>query len=311
LVTCTTPTVAVTWDDPPIPEIRLFLAAPSTVVQGAGTIVGLTWIVQKAAFGKIRIDRGVGFVDAVGAFFGPSPDDDTTFTLTAEGRRPEDTRTATAKVKVLKAPTLTLTAPANNSEVTGAFPSVPVAGTVENATPGLSVQVTVNAALAATLPVVNGSFSGSVPLSKTILVSDLSLNNPSVSVLSQGAANVPVTLSNGKSSADVTNVITASLVGGPAPSVQSATVYHTVQVDRFVVDWLNCPPFNKDESVNQPLGAGQTIQVGTVSCGVTSGGFCATCSVRASVSTSAGSLASVATWVFNVPPCQDTGPAGE
>ena len=300
-VTCTTPAKNVVWKDPPIPQIKLFLAAPSTVAKGAPTPVGLTWIVKDAE--SVTIDQGVGEVGLVGVDLQFPPDQDTTYTLTAKGVRLQDTRTATAKVTVEQAPVVTLTAPANNSAVTGAFPTVPVAGTVQNATPGMTVAISVNGAQQAVLPVSGGSFAGSVSLNKTLSVSDLSLNNPSVQVNSQGAVQVPVTLSSGKSSADVTNVITAT-ISGPSLSVDSSVVvYHTVQVNEFVVTWLSCPPLNKDQALSTPLGAGQSVPVGTVDCGVTSGSFCSTCSVRASVSTSVGSLASTSTWVFKVGNC--------
>ena len=299
---CTTPAKNVVWKNPPVPEIKLFLAAPSTVAKGAATPVGLTWIVKDAE--SVSIDRGVGEVALIGVDLQFPPDQDTTYTLTAKGVRLQDTKTATAKVTVQAAPVVTLTAPANNSAVTGAFPTVPVAGTVQNATPGMTVAISVNGAQQAVLPVSNGAFAGSVSLNKTLTVGDLSLNNPSVQVNSQGAVNVPVTLSSGKSSADVTNVITAT-INGPSASlnVDSVVVYHTVQVTEFVVTWLSCPPLNKDQALSLPLGAGQSVPVGTVDCGVTSGSFCSTCSVRASVSTSVGSLASTSTWVFNVGNC--------
>ena len=67
--------------------------------------------------------------------------------------------------------------------------------------------------------------------------------------------------------------------------------------------WNTCPPLNKNEFVDGVLAAGQFFQVGTVDCGVTDpGGFINSCSVTASVDTSAGTVEDNATWSFNVLP---------
>ena len=46
---------------------------------------------------------------------------------------------------------------------------------------------------------------------------------------------------------------------------------------RFKVEWLSCPPLNKNEPLSFELGAGQSVSVGTVS--------------------------SNSTWTFDVKPC--------
>ena len=86
-------------------------------------------------------------------------------------------------------------------------------------------------------------------------------------------------------------------------SLDAVVVFNTVLVDQFRVEWLSCPPINKNEPLSFELGAGQSVSVGTVSCGVQSGGFCQTCSVRASARTSLGTVSSNSTWAFNVKPC--------
>ncbi len=299
IVTCTTPTKNVVWKNPPAPEIQVFLATPSTVLKGAPTPVALGWNVKNAK--SISIDQGIGEVSATGSFIELPPDEDTTYTLTATGARLQDTKTATATVTVEKAPLVFLTAPGNNSTIPGT--SVGVAGTVQDARPGDLVEIKVNGASRGTVAVSGGAFSTGVTLDKTLSLGDLTLSNPDTSVTSNGSTNIPVTLGNSKGRAETRNEITASVVGVPT-SLDAVVVFTPVLVAQFKVEWLSCPPLNKNEPRSFELGAGQSVSVGTVSCGIPSGsGFCQTCTVRASARTSLGTVSSVATWVFNVQPC--------
>lgn len=297
-IACTA-TKNVVWRNPPAPEIQLFVATPPTVQKGAPTPVGLVWNVKNAT--SVSIDHGVGEVSATGSSIELPPDEDTTYTLTAHGTRLQDTKTATAKVTVEKTPLVFLTAPGNNSTIPGI--SVAVAGTVRDARPGDVVEIKVNGASRGTVAVSGGAFSTGVTLDKTLSLGDLTLSNPSTSVTSNGSVNIPVTLGNSKGRAETRNEITASVVGVPT-SLDAVVVFNTVLVDQFKVEWLTCPPDNKNEPLSFELGAGQSISVGTVSCGIPSGeGFCQTCSVRASARTSLGTVSSDSTWVFNVQPC--------
>jgi len=71
-----------------------------------------------------------------------------------------------------------------------------------------------------------------------------------------------------------------------------------------VVNWLSCPPLNKNQVLNTAVGPNPTVAVGTVDCGCTSASGCnMTCAVRASVATSVGTVQSDATWTFNVASC--------
>ena len=69
------------------------------------------------------------------------------------------------------------------------------------------------------------------------------------------------------------------LIGSDSIRVTASSLRKVNQVNEFVVTWLSCPPLNKDQALSLPLGAGQSVPVGTDDCGVTSGSFCSTCSV--------------------------------
>jgi hypothetical protein len=163
----------------------------------------------------------------------------------------------------------------------------------------------VNGVAKATLPIDGGgNFAGSVSLGKQLTLSDLTLTNPNLRITTCGGKSTNVLVGNGKSAADVTNVITVDIVGASKPLSASATVLHAVKVTRFKVTWADCPPLNKNETLNSTLAAGQSVKAGTVDCGVNDpNGFIAACSVTVNVTTSAGVLSSDATWTFNVSSC--------
>jgi len=306
-IPCASSPFEVVWAAAPkLPDIKVFTAVPGTVTQSANTPIGLAWNVQNAT--GVSIDQGVGAVGLIGSAIELPPDQDTTYTLTATGpfpslgcAAPHNSCTATAKVTVEKAPLVFLTAPGNNSTIPGT--SVGVAGTVQNARPGDVVEIKVNGASRGTVSVSGGAFSTGVALDKTLSLGDLSLSNPDLSINSNGARSTTVTLGNSKPRDATRNEITATVVGVPT-SLDAVVVFNTVLVDHFTVEWLSCPPLNKDEPLSFELGAGQSVSVGTVQCGVDLGkGFCATCSVRASARTSLGTASHDATWTFNVQPC--------
>jgi len=267
LITCDpAPTTTIFWSDDP-PNIFVFQATPDKVAQGAPTPVALVWAVKGAT--SASIDQGVGQVGLVGTTLEFPPDQTTTYTLTATDANGQKVQ-KTATVTVEKAPLVTLTAPGNNSTIPGT--SVGVAGTVQNARPGDVVEMRVNGASRGTVSVSGGAFSTGVALDKTLSLGDLTFSNPNASVTSNGSVNIPVTLGNSKARDATRNEITASVVGVPT-SLDAVVVFNTILVDQFKVEWLSCPPLNKDEPLSFELGAGQSVSVGTVSCGVQSGGF--------------------------------------
>lgn len=295
-ISCTTPPFSFVWSKAPQKPDVFFTAFPPKVQKGAPTPIILAWAVKNATAVSIE---GLGDVPFSGQDVQLPPDSDTIYKLTATGAN-GDKFVSTAKVEVEQTPLVTLTFPGNNSNFPGT--TVAVTGTVQNARPGDLVDIRVNGASRGTFPVSGGAFSTSVALDKTVSFNDLALANPSTSVTANGSVNTPVTLSNNKSRNETRNEITAAVVGVPT-SLDARVVFHTVLVDRFIVDWLSCPPLNKNEPLSFELGGGQSAPVGTVSCGVPSGGFCQTCSVRASARTSVGTVSSDATWTFDVKPC--------
>ena len=127
IVSCTSPPTTIVWANPPIPQIKAFTVIPSTVVKGSVEPLLIVWNIANAE--TATIDQGIGEVDPKNGFtLDVPPDQDTVYTLTATGTRPQDTKTATAKVTVQAAPTLTLTSPGNQTTVTGT--SVVVSGTL-------------------------------------------------------------------------------------------------------------------------------------------------------------------------------------
>jgi len=299
---CTTPVRNVVWQSPPVPTIKLFKAIPSTVIRGQALPIFILWNVGNAS--AVTIDQGIGEVGDSGSWLDVSPDQDTTYTLSAQGVRLEDTQTATAIVKVQEPTTIVLSSPADKSTVTD--DSVVVSGTVAPVPPGATVAISMNGTPTLSAPVDGaGSFSVSVPLAKKATLLDLTYSNPNLSITTCGPRSTDVTVGNGKSLADVTNLIGVGVPGANPPITASATVYHAVRITGFRVTWTDCPPLNKDESRDVVLTAGQTVTVGTVNCGVRDpGGFSATCSVTASIDTSVGGLDPEAIWSFNVPsPC--------
>jgi hypothetical protein len=301
VVSCTTAPQNVVWEAPQIPQIALFKALPDAVARGSLSLVTLAWNVRHAE--SVSIDQGIGEVDPKSGYFLEfPPDQDTVYTLTARGVRAEDTQTASAKITVQLPPALTLSSPGSNSTVTS--DSVAVTGTVLRAPPGAVVRLSVNGVAKVDVPVAGGGFAASVALDKRLGLFDLSLSNPNFAINSCGPRTQPVVLRAGKSLADVTNVITATLVGSQPEVSASATVFHAAQVTAFRVVWNSCPPLNKDEARSVTLSAGQSIQVGTVDCGTTNpGGFVQTCSVTASVDTTVGGIDDDATWQFNIFSC--------
>jgi hypothetical protein len=171
--------------------------------------------------------------------------------------------------------------------------------------PGATAVISVNGAQKLTLPLDgSGKFSGSVQLDKRLGQSTLQLTNPNRRVTTCGNASTNVVVGNSASQSDVTNVISATVNGVGTPLTASRTVFHAVKVTRFKVTWTDCPPLNKNESLNITLGAGQNPKVGTVDCGVTGpDGFIATCSVTVAVTTSVGTLSDDSTWTFDVDSC--------
>ena len=257
----------------------------------------------------MTIDQGVGEVDTKSGFsFELPPDQDTTYTLTAVGARPQDTRTATQTVKVTNSTpfTVSITSPGGNSQTTAT--SVAVTGKVTPA-PGktLNGTITVNGGSAVPVTVdAAGNFAGSVPLAKVVGPSDLGVNNPNLGVTSCGDRSVPVTVQNFKPASEVTNTIAVTVTDGPRQASAAVTVLHAVQLNSFTVTWLSCDPLNKNQALGTVLGAGQTVTVGTVDCGCkgSSNGCQASCEVRAAVGTSVGTVQDNATWTFNVAgPC--------
>jgi len=289
----------VPWQNFP-PQILLFQAFPTTVSRGAGTPVTLTWATKNAS--TVTIDQGVGEVTYQGFEILFPPDQNTTYTLTTTGPTappcapPNVGCQASTTVTVQAPPTVQLTAPANNDVVLSN--TVAVSGTVQNAVPGQTVQISLNGANKGSLTVVNGTFAGSLTLAKTLTLDDFFLNNLSQSITTTGSVAVPVTMGNSKTTADVTNVITASI----GASSDTVTVSHAVQVTDFQVAWSGCPSAPGTPEVPQTIGAGQSFVVGFVECGA-SAGFCQTCTVHVSVATTVGSGGNDSTWVFRVPPC--------
>lgn len=197
--------------------------------------------------------------------------------------------------------TVTINAPGGGTVYTD---SVTVIGSVLDAQPGTSVEISVNGTVQATAAVDgSGGFSANVPLEKRYTAADLTLSSPSLHVQTCGAQSVPATLTPSKGQDEVRNVIGAKVVGDDAaPTTVSVT--HGVLVSRFEVTWNTCPPLNKNEG--RSVGIGDvSLEVGTVDCGVQPpGGFTATCSVTTSVDTSVGTLSVESTWSFDVPtPC--------
>jgi hypothetical protein len=306
VVSCTTPTQNVVWKDPPGPEIKLFLAAPLTIDAANPVPVVLAWNVANAT--QVTIDQGVGEVAHQGSSFELPPDQDTTYTLTAIGARPQDTRTATQTVKVTNSTpfTVSITSPGGSSQTTAT--SVAVTGTVTPA-PGKTLNGTITVNGGSAVPVTvdpAGNFAGSVSLARVTTAADLSLANPDLGVTACGDRSVPVTLRNLRTASDATNTIAVTVTDGPRQASAAVTVLHAVQINSFVVNWLSCPPLNKNQALSTVLGAGQTVTVGTVDCGCNGSpsGCHASCSVSASVGTSVGTIQDSATWTFNVAgPC--------
>jgi hypothetical protein len=308
VLACTTPGKNIVWANPPVPDIKLFLAQPSTIDKAQPTPVILAWNVANAT--SVTIDQGVGEVDAKsGSTFELPPDQDTTYTLTAVGARPQDTRTAQQTVKVTNSQPLSvaITSPGGNAQVTAT--SVAVTGTVTPAPAApvtMTANITVNGVLKATVPVNgSGAFAASVGLDKITSASALIVNNPNLSVTSCGNRSTPVTLTNSSAPNSVQNTIEVTVTDGTRQASAALTVFHAALLNNFVVTWLSCPPLNKNQALSGAIGPNQTVSVGTVDCGCSNapGGCQMTCSVRASVGTSVGAAQSDAAWVFNTGSC--------
>jgi hypothetical protein len=306
VIACTTPAQNLVWANPTIPDIKLFLAQPSTIDPASPTPVVLAWSVADAK--AVTIDQGVGEVDRKsGSSFELPPDQDTTYTLTAVGARPQDTRTAQQTVKVTNSQPLSvsITSPGGNAQLTTT--SVAVTGKVTPA-PGKTLPGTITVNGASAVPVTvdaSGNFSGAVTLDKITSTGVLALNNPSLGITTCGDRSTTVTVTNNATPASVQNTIEVTVTDGARQASAAVVVFHAVRITSFVVNWLSCPPLNKNLAMSSVVNASQTVTAGTVDCGCKNspGGCHATCTVQASVGTSVGTVQNEATWTFNVASC--------
>lgn len=307
ILSCTTPAKNIVWANPSVPEIKLFLAQPSTIDSAKPTPVILAWNVADAT--SVTIDQGVGQVDPkAGSTFELPPDQDTTYTLTAVGARPQDTRTAQQTVKVTNTQPLSvsITSPGGNAQLTDS--TVAVTGTVSpapSAGVSMTARISVNGVPKASVPVdASGNFSGAAGLDRLTPAAAVAVNNPSLGVNTCGEKSTSVTVTNRASPSSVQNTIEVTVTDGSRQASAAVTVFHAVLLNSFVVNWLDCRPLDKNQARSSAIGPGQTAAVGTVDCGCTAKDGChGACTVRARVGTSVGPAESTATWTFNVGSC--------
>jgi hypothetical protein len=304
-VGCTTPTVNVVWKDPPIPEIKLFLAAPSTIDKAKPTPVTLTWNVKNAT--SISIDQGVGEVDAQGFTLELPPDQDTTYTLTAVGVRPADTKTATQKVTV-KGSTpfaVSITSPkefasVGNTDVlvTGKVSPAPSASGV------LTASIRMNGTPTLSVPVDGaGNFSGTVTLQKKATASNLTVDTFNTTVISCDTQSTEVFVNNRL--ADYLNIIDVTVTAGSqTASSASVTVFHTVLLNSLGVTWTSGCFASTLEALNMFVAPAQTVLAGKVVARCNKPGGCVfSCPVRVSVGSAVGKVETLADWTFATPAC--------
>lgn len=306
VVSCTTPVQNVVWTAAPVPDIKFFLASPTAIDANVPLPVVLAWNVANAA--QVTIDQGIGEVALKGSWFELPPDQETTYTLTAIGARPQDTRTATQTVRVANSTpfTVAITSPAANSQLTTL--TVPVTGKVTPA-PGkiLNGTITVNGGSAVPVTIdAAGNFAGSASLTKVAATPDIGLTSSDLSVTSCGDRSVPATVRLFRAAEDLTNTIAVTVTDGTRQASAAVTVSFAVQLTNFTVTWApGCVPLNKNQPLNITLGPNQTVTVGTVDCGCKGSQNCRfSCGVRTTVGTSVGTIQDDSTWTFNVPgPC--------
>jgi hypothetical protein len=308
VVSCTTGPKAVVWKAPPLPDIKLFLAAPSTIDKVKPTPVALVWSVKDAT--SVTIDQGVGEVAGQGQTVELPPDQDTIYTLTAVGARPQDIVKATQKVTVTDSTpfAITLTVGSGNEVTTDS--TITVGGKVTpTPPPGTVVAVGVNGVPVTQAAVDGGgSYFATVTLTKISSSGKLTLSNPARSLTVCGSHPPSiVTLFNTASPAEVQNVINATVLktGAPDSNIASLTITHAVRLTGARVIWSGaCSGANETFAVGgKILRPGESLQVGTIPCGLfPCPGFTGTCSpvARVTVDTSVGFLFADAVWAVKV-----------
>lgn len=309
--TCTsTNSVTVNWKAPPKPVITTFGALPLEIEPPTTKTSVLGWAITDAD--TASIDQGVGAVNAKTGAKGVSPEQGTTYTLTAIG--PGGTATATTEVKVKKQPppplayTITLESSgggnlATTDQVTvdGKVTPTPPQGTTE------SVAIGVNGKPVMTVPVASdGSFVAVVALENKTTLDDLELFNDDVDVATCGGVASDVDLYNAATEADTKNFIEAAVVapgGGVASNTASVVIYHGVRVIDTEIRWSGqCPGPAKDKSGGPVLGPGDIVTVGIVDCGVECPGHGVKCTATATatVTTTVGEISASGFWNIDI-----------
>ncbi|HEV8717382.1 MAG TPA: hypothetical protein VGX03_31750, partial [Candidatus Binatia bacterium] len=292
----------------PKPKITSFSANPDEIAPGQSST--LSWAITDAT--SASIDQGVGAVDPKSGSTTVSPEQKTTYTLTATGPGGNaDPKSVTVRVES-KPQTYTITLASSGGGNLATTDEVTVDGTVSPAPPaGTVVALGVNGTPVGTVSVdSSGFFVAVVPLQNKTTFADLLLFNDDVSVTECGPAVSPVDLWNSTTQAQTQNSIEAAVVasgGGQASNIASVVIYHGVRVIDAQVAWGGeCPGPFKDFGGGAVLGPGDFVTLGYAECGVpcpppSDGVFC-TATANATVVTTVGELEASGFWLVDVPP---------
>jgi hypothetical protein len=193
--------------------------------------------------------------------------------------------------------------------------SVTVSGQVSPAPPaGTQVGIEVLGGTAQVVTVGGGTFSGLVALPQANMAStgDMLLQNSSASLTACGSAVRPITLTNKKTDASTT--VRAAVLPPPGTEIKPDTlqsniatvkIEHAVRVISVSVSWTgDCPGPDDSPPAGQIVKAGQTADLGDVTCGIQCPGHgtkCVSTVAQVSVSTTVGSYFSNANWFIDIP----------
>ncbi len=318
-VSCTTNVVPLQWKFPAAPAVVLEVE-PKEITKGSTQKVSLRWVISNAKSATLAPDIGGPIATdpakAVTAekVFSVTPQNDTTWTLTAQGVSPHGSvsDSATLKVKPVSAEATTVTIPAPSADENIFEEGVTVSGVVSPVPDAdhRKAQILVNGAFLSEATITNaGTFSARTALQNLVRLGSVKVvGNPSVGVTKCGslAESIGVFVDQSEGARNLIRVV-VPLAEGQASS--SVTVNHGIVVNRFQVNWGGgcgpAPP--QDSTISVKVATNQTtVEVGKVFCGFRFSSGSVHCSDTATISvgTSVGTKVVTQGWRADIDSCE-------
>jgi len=319
-VSCTTNSMPLQWKFPAAPEVVLQVE-PKEITKGSTQKVSLRWVISNAKSATLAPDIGgpiatdVKKAVAAEKVFGITPQNTTTWTLTAQGLSPHGSVSASATLTVKpaspQATTVTITTPSADENIFEA--GVTVSGVVSPVPDAdhRKAQILVNGAFLSEATIGNaGNFAARTSLQNLVQLGSVKLfGTPSVGVNKCGslAESIGVAVDQAEGARNLIRVVVPLAEGHSASS--SVTVVHGIVVNRFQVNWAGgCGPApSQDSTLSLKVATNQSsVEVGKVFCGFrfTSGSVHCSDTATISVGTSVGTKVVTQAWRADIDSCE-------